>query len=34
VPEEWTSVEDITRDLRALQACLLRLDRFLADEVA
>jgi len=34
VPEEWTSVEDITRGVRALYACLMRLDRFLADEVA
>jgi allantoate deiminase len=34
VPEEWTSVEDITRGVRALYACLMRLDRFLAVEVA
>jgi allantoate deiminase len=34
VPEEWTSVDDITRGVRALYACLMRLDRFLADEVA
>ena len=34
VPEEWTSVDDITRGVRVLYACLMRLDRFLADEVA
>jgi allantoate deiminase len=34
VPEEWTSVDDITRGVRALYACLMRLDRFLVDEVA
>ena len=33
VPEEWTGVEDIANGVRALYASLLRVDRFLADEV-
>ncbi len=34
VPEEWTGVDDIVSGVRALYASLLRLDRFLSEEVA
>lgn len=34
VPEEWTSVDDIAAGVRALYATLLRLDRFLSEDIA